>query len=255
MDDNSPAVSIIPLVGSFQRPVPASRKIRETVPSGYGRREQCRPFVDANGAGLSIPSPFAWGYCLPEAVPAGARAFRSPVEGGCAQRVFYVQDDPAMYFRGNQFMLSDDVTARTGPMAVPGLSFFELADQQGQVKLHLPYIMRTVERIALLYVPPLNRTRSDGLRLLSGLVETAWYSDAVNMVFELPTIDQAVHVENGEILAQAIPVPSQVTRTQTSFPEGHRRQVRDALDGLAEWRVQKGADRSAYKRLARTQQD
>ena len=137
-------------------------------------------------------------------------------------------------------------------MAIPGLSFFERADQQGQVKLHLPYMLRTEEGIATLFVPPVNRPREDGLRLLSGLVETAWYADAVNMVFELPSIEQPVHVDAGEPVAQAIPVSSEVVRTQAEFPESHRRQVRDALDAMAEWRSMKSEDRSAYKRLAKS---
>ncbi|WP_298463866.1 DUF6065 family protein [uncultured Erythrobacter sp.] len=252
MENEPLAVTIIPLVDAFERPVPSSRKTRETVPAGYGRREQCRPFVEANGAGLTIPSPFAWGYCLEKDVPAGARAFRSPVSGGCSARVFYVQDDAANHFRGNQFAVPDSVTARTGPMAIPGLSFFEMSDQQQQVKLHLPYILRTDEGMALLFVPPINRSRTDGLQLLSGLVETAWYADAVNMVFTLPPIDQPVHVQTGEPLAQAIPVPTAATRTKVDLAESHRKQVRVTLDAMAEWRTQKTEDRSAYKRLAKS---
>jgi len=252
MDGEALSVTIIPLAGVIQRPVPASRKTRESVPSGYGRREQCRPFVEANGLGLSIPSPFTWGYCLERDVPAAARAFRSPISGGCPTRVFYVLDDPVNQFCANQYALPGDVTNRTGPMAVPGLSFFERSDQQQQVKVHLPYLLRTDGGMALLFVPPINRPRTDGLQLLSGLVETAWYADAVNMVFTLPPIDQPVHVQTGEPLAQAIPVPTAATRTKADYPESHRKQVRVTLDAMAQWRAQKSEDRSAYKRLAKS---
>jgi hypothetical protein len=251
MNGSKPVVSVIPLAKAVHVPVPPTRRTRDAVPAGYGRREQCRPFVEANGVGLAIASPFGWGYCESGDVPAGARAFRSPVARGCPARVFYVRDDPATGFRGNGYAVPESVTARTGPLVIPGLSFFERTDQQGLVKLHLPYVLRTEPGMALLFVPPLNRPRGDGLTLLSGMVETAWYADAVNMVFELPPSLRAVHVAAGEVLAQAIPVPVEAARTSAEIVEPHRKQTRIVLDDMAEWRRHKGADRSAYKRLAR----
>lgn len=253
MDQDALSVTVIPLARTIHCPAPASKKTRPSVPSGYGRREQCRPFVEANGLGLTITSPFSWGYCLPSDVPSGARSFRSPVEGGCPARVFYVQDDPANGFARNQYSVPDDVIGRTGPLAIPGLSFFERPDQQKQVKLHLPYVLCTEGGIGLLFTPPINRPRSDGLQLLSGLVETAWYADAVNMVFVLPDIDQPVHVQSQEPLAQAIPTPMAATRTSVSCAEAHRKKTRVTLDAMADWRAQKNADRAAYKRIAKTQ--
>lgn len=253
MDQDALSVSVIPLARTIHCPASASKKTRPSVPPGYGRREQCRPFVEANGLGLTIPSPFTWGYCLSKNVPEGARAFRSPVEGGCPARVFYVKDDPSIGFTRNQYDVPDHVKARMGPLAIPGLSFFERPDQQRQIKLHLPYVLCTQRGVGLLFTPPINRPRSDGLQLLSGLVETAWYADAVNMVFVLPDRDQSVHIQSQEPLAQAIPTPMAATRTSVSCAEPHRKKTRVTLDAMADWRAQKSADRAAYKRIAKTQ--
>lgn len=255
MENDAIRISVIALSDAIQRPAPASPRTREAVPPGYGRREQCRPFVAAAGAGLSIPSPFEWGYCLPEHVPHGARAFRSPVAGGCSQRVFYVRDEPGRHFRRNQFVIPDSVARHAGSLVVPGLSFFERADQQHMVKLHLPYMLRTCSSVGLLFLPPINRRREDGLTLLSGLVETAWYAGAVNLVFELPDIDSAVHIVAGDTIAQVVPLPMQATRAEPVFPERHRREVRNALEEHAGWHAMHAKDRSAYKRLAKTHAD
>lgn len=253
MDQDALSVTVIPLAKTIQCPGPSSKKTRPSVPTGYGRREQCRPFVEANGLGLTIPSPFSWGYCMPDDVPSGARAFRSPVPGGCPARVFYVLDEPALCFSGNQYSVPENVMARTGPIAIPGLSFFERPDQQRQIKLHLPYVMRTRDGVGLLFTTPVNRPRSDGLQLLSGLVETAWYADAVNMVFVLPERDHPVHIQSNEPLAQAIPLPMAATRTKVNCAEAHRKQTRVTLDAMADWRAQKSSDRAAYKRIAKAQ--
>lgn len=251
MENNAFRISVIALCDAIQRPVPASPRTRETVPPGYGRREQCRPFVAAAGAGLAIPSPFEWGYCLLDQVPQGTRSFRSPIPGGCARRVFYVRDEPGRHFRKNQFDIPESVARHAGSLVIPGLSFFEGPDQQHMVKLHLPYILRTQSGAGLLFLPPINRARTDGLMLLSGLVETSWYAGAVNLVFELPQIDSPVHVGAGETIAQVLPLPMKAAKADAIFPERHRREVRNALEEHAEWHAIHGEDRSAYKRLAR----
>lgn len=87
--------------------------------------------------------------------------------------------------------------------------------------------------------------------MLSGLVETAWYADCVNLVFSLPEGDKPVHVKAGEPLAQAIPVPVSVTKTDAKIFASHSRMLRNGLDDLAEWKRAHDADRSAYKRLAK----
>lgn len=251
MDDNFATIEVIGLTEKFYPPVPASPRTREKVPPGYGTREQCRPFVAAAGIGLTIASPISWGYCLPDAVPNQARAFHSPIKGGCPDRVFYVRDDVEHGFMRNQYAIPDKVMKIAGPLVIPGLSFFDREDQQNLVKLHLPYIFRTVEDAGLLFVPPINRKMEKGLTMMSGLVETDWYADAVNLAFELPDKLGSVHVEAGDPLAQVLPISMQAASTNLSILEPHRRKVRDTLASLSEWQYQHGQDRSAYKKISK----
>ncbi|MEO1045027.1 MAG: DUF6065 family protein [Pseudomonadota bacterium] len=246
-------IEVIGLVPRFHRPTPASPRTRDSVPSGYGTREQCRPFVAAAALGVTIPSPFRWGYCTADAVPAGCRKFRSPIEGGCPDRLFYVEDDAKYGFHRNQFTISDIVRSGAGDVVIPGLSFFNREDQQHFVKLHLPYIFRTDEDVGLFFDAPVNRDNENGLTPLSGLVETAWYSDAVNLVLQLPPMPGAVHIAAGDPIAQAYPMPMAIVRTSLDFPEHHRRVVRDTFSDMAAWRAKIKADRSAYKKIAKAQ--
>ena len=251
MNESETRIEIIGLAARFHAPAPASPRTRDKVPSGYGTREQCRPFAAAAGLGLMIPSPFSWGFCTPGELPTGARAFRSPVAGGCAERCFYVIDDPGRGFTRNQFHVPEAVSRIAGALVIPGLSFFDRTDQQAMVKLHLPYVFRTPDQLGLLFVPPLNRPCPSGLNMLSGLVETNWYADAVDLVFELPAMPHQVHIAAGQPLAQAFPVPLAATRPELTRLELHKRKTRDTLAAVADWKVLHGEDRSAYKRLSK----
>lgn len=246
-------MAIIGLVTRFHAPVAASPRTRDHPPPGYGTAEQCLPFTAAAALGLTIPSPFAWGFCRPDEVPEGGRAFRSPVPGGCRQRVFYVRDDPALAFARNQFAVPEAIRARAGSAPIPGLSFFDREDQQDHVKLHLPYIWRTAEGVALLFSAPLNRPRGDGLEVVAGLVECDWYASPVNLVLRLPASPrEAVHVAAGETIAQAIPVAASLRRPRLEIVEDHRREARDLFSELGQWREKHERDRAAYKRLAKS---
>lgn len=245
-------VAVIGLVARFLPPRPASPRTRERPPPGYGVREQCLPFTAAAALGLAIPSPFAWGYCRPADAPAGARTFRSPVPGGCAERAFYVVDSPELGFAGNAFAVPAEIAARIGTAPMPGLSFFDRPDQQDQVKLHLPYVWRTPEGVGLFFTAPVNRPRADRLELVAGLVDSDWYPNPVNLVLTLPPAPGAAHVAAGEIVAQVVPVPAALRQPRLEAVEGHRREARDVLDGLRAWRETHRRDRSAYKRLTRS---
>jgi hypothetical protein len=121
------------------------------------------------------------------------------------------------------------------------------------VKVHLPYSWRTPDEYATLFLEALNRPREDGLRVLAGLVETGWYANPVNLVIELPAPPAPAHVEAGTQLAQAILVPQASRRPELEVLDAlHRRAARRQLDGIADWRAAHAADRSAYKRLARS---
>lgn len=245
-------VAVVPLATRVRTPVPAGLRPTARPAAGYGVAEQCLPFTAAAALGFAVPAPFSWGYCAPEEVPVGARRFRSPVAGGCLQRVFYVLDDLQGGFRGNAFTVAPEVCQRAGPAELPGLSFFDREDQQDCVKLHLPYAWRTATGVALLFVPPLNQPRRDGLSVLSGLVESDWYADAVNLVLRLPAAPEAaVHVAAGEVIAQAVPIAAELRGPELAVLPAHKRAARDLHADLADWRAAKADDRSAYKRQIR----
>jgi hypothetical protein len=251
-DPNHDRVTVTPLVTRFHEPVPSSPRTRDKVPRGYGVREQCLPFTAAAGIGLSVPSPITWGYCARSDVPAGARAFRSPVQGSDPDRCFYVRDDLAFDFERNQFLVPPDIRKRIGPGPIPGLSFFDRNDQQDMVKLHLPYVWRTPPGTDLLFTQPINRARADGLLVLTGLVECDWYTDAVNLVLKLPAAPGSVHVVAGDIVAQVLALQRNMRQLELEVLPGHSRTARDIASGVSEWRDRHDTDRAAYKRLSRS---
>jgi hypothetical protein len=246
-----PVVRIVGLVDRFHAPRSPGARTRDAVPGGYGTREQCLPFGAAAACGLAIPSPVSWGVCARSELPPLARAFRSPIRGDAADdRWCYVIDDDRLGFRGNQYELAAVVRDRIGSAPVPGISFFDRADQQQLLKVHLPYSWRTPEGLGLLILDPLNRPSASGLRVVAGLVETGWYANPINLVVELPPPPVAVHVRAGEQLAQAVLLPlavseprvEAVTELDAALPQ---------LDEIRSWRSAHARDRSAYKRLAR----
>jgi hypothetical protein len=249
-------ITVFGLTDAFRPPESARPRTRAYRPPGYGVREQCLPFASAAALGITVPSPFSWGCCLPSDAPPGGRAFRSPV-GPLAtgdDRAFYVLDDPDVGFERNQFRLKSAVVERLGDMPTPGLSFFDRADQQSMIKIHLPYGWRSPAGVELLFSPPVNRPRGDGFTVLSGLVETAWYHNAVNLVGVIPPPPSRVHMEAGEPLAQVIPVTSDARSVCLDVLDSHRTDARDSLDSIVDWHRRHDSDRSAYKRLSRSDQ-
>ena len=125
-----------PLVPDALLPVTATARTRAEVPAGYGVQEQCLPFTAAAAAGLLIRAPFSFGWCRPDAVPAGARAFAPPRRDARldAQAVFYVVDRPESSFAGNAFRLAPIAyrdpqgDTHTYTAVQPGLSFFDRDD-------------------------------------------------------------------------------------------------------------------------------
>jgi hypothetical protein len=250
-------VTFVPLVPNLTLPHPASAHTRAHVPSGYGVQEQCLPFTAASALGLIIPSPIRFGLCVPEEVPRGCRAFRSPLDRPAADgrfpdpRVLYVADNPHCRFHGNAYAL-EGVPADGAPtVPEPGLSFFDRADQGDLFKLHLPYVWRTPESVDTLFLPLLNRA-DGGLAVQSGLVETDWYACPVNLVLRRPAGSRSVHVAAGEAVAHALLIPRQLRRPVVEVAPAHARLSRETRKAMAEWDRQHAADRSAYKALARS---
>jgi len=244
-------IQIVPLVPNLELPRRASPRTRATLPPGYGVQEQCLPFTAASGLGLLIPSPIRFGHCPVIDVPEGCRSFRSPlpVTGPQADWVFYVQDNPRCKFSGNAFSLAESPAAT--PVVEPGISFFDREDQQGLFKLHLPYVWRTPPEVDTLFLPLLNRS-AQGLEVQSGLVETDWYSNPVNMI--LRKAANPVHFREGEDIAHAILISRQQRNPQLQIAESHSRLTRETRHALADWYAQHAKDRSAYKVLARSRQ-
>jgi hypothetical protein len=259
MSHSTVTVTIVPLVPTAFLPQPASAHTRVTIPAGYGVQEQCLPFTAASALGLVIPSPIGFGLCTPSELPAGCRAFRSPLDRPAADgrftdpRIFYIVDDPACRFVGNAHQFDGIPVDGRHPVAVPepGLSFFDREDQQDLFKLHLPYIWQTPESVDTLFLPLLNRSaHGHGLGVQSGLVETDWYASPINLILRKPT--GSIHVRPGDLVAHAILVERTLRRPSVEVAPAHARLSRDARKGLAEWDRQHAKDRNAYKRLARS---
>lgn len=247
-------VHVVGLTNRFVAPEPARPQTRPERPPGYGIREQCLPFAGAAALGIVIPSPFSWGVSLPSDVPSGGRSFTSPFGRPVNDdnRVFYVIDDPGVGFVRNEYQLAQSVATRLGKLPMPGLSFFDRADQQSMIKIHLPYGWRSADGVDLLFTPPVNRPREDGFTVLSGLVEAAWYHNPVNLVGMIPPFPLQVHISKGEPIAQVIPVVADMRAIRVDIVESHRRDAREALDEIRTWHEVHRTDRSAYRRLSRS---
>jgi hypothetical protein len=250
-------LTIIPLVPNVALPREASARTRTSVPSGYGVQEQCLPFTAATALGVIIPSPIRFGFCIPEQLPNGCRAFRSPLNKSAADgsyaeaRVFYVFDNPDCRFAGNAYEFKG-VSASGSPLSgvqEPGLSFFDRDDQPSLVKIHLPYIWRTPDSVDTLFLPLLNRP-APHFEVQCGLVETDWYASPVNLVLGTPP--EPIHVEVGDPVAQAIFIPRTLRRPTLEFAHEHAQLSLDARKRLAEWDKLHAEDRSVYKVLARS---
>lgn len=249
------SVEIYPLAPRLPLPARASGRTRAEVPAGYGVQEQCLPFVAAAALGLLIPSPVTFGLCRPGDLPSGAHAFRSPLDRPgpdgrwVDERVFYVVDRPESRFVLNAYTVSG-FPPPASEVREPGLSFFDRSDQSDLFKLHLPYIWRTQTGLDTLFLPLLNRA-GRGLEIVSGLVETDWYANPVNLVLRKPASGHSVHVAAGEPIAQAILVARELRPAEISLVPEHARAARRFRAELCEWYRSKQADRSAYRRLAR----
>jgi hypothetical protein len=255
-------VQIFPLLPGVLLPVPARATTRSQIPAGYGVQEHCLPFTAANALGFLIKSPIAFGLCPPAEVPPGGHAFRSPLDlPGIAtefvdERVFYVKDDPGCGFIKNAFTLDSlEVSDGQGKHQInpvePGISFFDRQDQLDHFKLHLPYIWRTPPDVDTLFLSLINHQTP--LDVVSGLVETDWYAHPVNLVLRKPSSGVSIHVATGDLVAQATFLPRSHRRPALKVLASHARLARDLRKGLVDWYQQRASDRSAYKRLARSQ--
>lgn len=251
-------VRLLPLAPQVPLPWRAPAATRETVPRGYGVQEQCLPFTAACALGLLVPAPFGFGLCEPADVPAPGRAFAPPPVAQPAgdTRVFYVIDDAASRFFGNAFdadpvPFTDDAGQPSeGRPQQPGISFMDRADQTAFFKLHLPWMLRTPVGVDSLFGPPLNRPAP--LDLLPGLVETDWYAHPVNLVVRRPATG-ALHVQRGQLIAQVHFVAREQRRAELEVLERDSAQATALRAELGLWFAAHRADRSAYRRGARSQ--
>jgi len=255
---NDPCVTIVPLVPNLPLPTAATARTRTEIPPGYGVQEHCLPFTAASGMGVLIGSPIRFGLCTPDEAPNGCRTFRSPfdtvINSGVFEepRMFYVFDNADCQFRGNAYRFEGIPVDKSPPILEPGISFFDRPDQQHLFKLHLPYLWRTAEGIDTLFQPLINRV-SQGLAVLSGLVETDWYPSPVNLIIAKP--EGSFHISPGDPIAHAIFIPRPLRRPALTIAAPHSRINREARKGLAEWDQRHTKDRGAYKALARERQE
>lgn len=253
------ALTLLPLVPDVPLPYRAPASTRAQVPSGYGVQEQCLPFTAACALGLLVPAPFDFGLCAEHEMPPLARAFAPPPvaspEGD--QRLFYVIDHAGSRFEGNAFdadpLPFEDATGQ--PLELrprqPGISFMDRADQAGLFKLHLPWLLRTPHGVDSFFGAPINRAAP--LDLLVGLTETDWYAHPVNLVVRRPA-QAALHVRRGDIIAQVFFVERTARRSEPQVLERGSADAQALREELRQWFVAHRADRSAYRKLARSQQ-
>jgi hypothetical protein len=244
-------VRFLPLVPEAVLPISAPATTRSRVPPGYGVQEQCLPFPAATALGMLVRSPISFGVCEDQEVPRGGHRFRSPLEAnasveGTDPRVFYVQDDPPC-----QFVLNAFTFAFRGEEMVPGLSFFDREDQLAFFKVHLPYVCRTSQGVDTLFLPLINRAAP--FIVLSGLVETDWYASPVNLILRKPSGTRSVHVAKGDPLAQLVFIERAHRRPDVKVLTDHNRLSRELKISMGEWNHLHREDRSAYKKLVRTQ--
>jgi hypothetical protein len=255
-------VQVFPLVSNLALPKPAPATTRSPIPPGYGVQEQCLPFTAATALGFLIESPIAFGLCLSADVPPDAHAFRSPFDRPRSdgtfgdERLFYVKDNPRCSFGNNAYTLDAfEIVGSQGKRAYaplePGISFFDRTDQLDLFKLHLPYIWRTPPDVDALFLPAINRPMLP-LTILSGLVETDWYANPINLVIRKPPGNYTLHVAAGDLVAQVIFLPRADRRPTLKVIASHARGARDFRAALAEWYEHRAQERSAYKILARS---
>jgi hypothetical protein len=210
----------------------------------------------ATGLDLVILSPISFGFCMPSCVPLGARAFQSPIEARLSPaeqdlRLYWVRDDPLRGFGGNAFVLRGDFGSDYSGLLVPGISFFDRNDQIEFCKLHLPYVLRTAPGCVLLFMPLLNRA-GGSFEVLSGLVETEWYAQPVNLVLRRPASGAAA-VAAGQPIAQAVVTRREDRPTQLRQLHPSSEEARLLSEEFAQWYVDHAKHRSAYKTKARSQ--
>jgi Family of unknown function (DUF6065) len=243
-------VQFLPLVPNAVMPIASPATTRSPVPHGYGVQEQCLPFTAATALGLLVRSPITFGLCRAHEVPEGGHPFRSPLDSVSTEpsdpRVFYVRDDTQCRFSGNAFTFES-----SGGGVVPGLSFFDREDQQHLFKVHLPFLCRTTAGIDTLFLSPINRAAP--FDVLSGLVETDWYSSPVNLILRKPPGARPVHVMKGTALAQLVFLDRALRRANVRILPEHAKLSRDLKAAMQAWDRQHHQDRSAYKKLVRTQ--
>jgi Family of unknown function (DUF6065) len=250
---------LLPLVPEAPLPWRAPAATRSEVPRGYGVQEQCLPFTAACALGLLVPAPFDFGLCDAQDVPAGGRPFLPPdvARPPGDERVFYVHDHAPSRFFGNAFDADPlpfiDAQGQRMEMRPqqPGLSFMDRPDQTLFFKLHLPWVLRTPAGVDSHFGPPINRPPP--LDVLVGLVETDWYAHPVNLVVRRPA-QGALHIRRGEVVAQVHCVDREARRVDPRVLDRQGAEATTLHEELRQWFMAHQADRSMYRRQARSQQ-
>ncbi len=250
---------LLSLVPDAPLPWRAPAAVRNDVPRGYGVQEQCLPFTAACALGLLVPAPFSFGLCAQADVPAGGLPFLPPdvARPPGDERVFYVHDHAPSRFFGNAFdadpLPFTDAQGRRMELRPqqPGISFMDRPDQTLFFKLHLPWVLRTPAGVDSHFGPPINRQAP--LDLLVGLVETDWYAHPVNLVVRRP-VQGALHVRRGDVIAQVHLVQRDSRRVDPQVVDRGSPLAQPLYDELRQWFAAHQADRSTYRRQARSQQ-
>ena len=102
-------------------------------------------------------------------------------------------------------------------------------------------------------VPGVPINRAAPLDLLSALVETDWYAHPVNLVVRRPALG-ALHIRRGDTIAQVFFVDRTARRSKLQVLERGAPQAQAMREELRQWFLAHHADRSTYRKLARSRQ-
>ena len=175
-------VQIFPLVSNLALPKPAPVTTRSPIPQAMVCREQCLPFTAATALGFPL-SPRLPLACACRLLLPDGHAFRSPLDrphqellktsvlraiiDAAAMSTMPIRHQSCWPSKGNESLRGE-----------PGISFFDRMDQL--VSNQTVYLWRMPE-MDTLFLPAINRPMPP-LTVLSGLVETDWHVNPVNLV-------------------------------------------------------------------------
>jgi hypothetical protein len=112
-------------------------------------------------------------------------------------------------------------------------------------------LLRTPDGVDSHFGAPINRAAP--LNLLTALVETDWYAHPVNLVVRRPEV-APLHIRRGDCIAQVFFVDRAARRSHVQVLDHGSPQAQALREELRQWFLAHHADRSTYRKQARSRQ-